>query len=221
MDQAVINAIKMRYKRKLMLKLVVEDEDLPFEERLKKVSLQHSIDWLAAAWDEISSSTIENSWKKLIPCFPECGWNAVDFDESDTGGDMKALITAVDALAGTKSSDEEIESWMVDRVYDDDQNPAWLTSVVFTDAEIIDTVLDEKNENAPSAEEIPEESANTSAAETSFSSVAENEQKPEFSQAIQSLDCLIRFVQDDVAEVIRLKSLRTKLIESEWQKRAL
>ncbi|XP_065083210.1 tigger transposable element-derived protein 2-like [Ochlerotatus camptorhynchus] len=37
MDQAVINAIKTRYKRKLMLKLVLEDEHLSFDQRLKNI----------------------------------------------------------------------------------------------------------------------------------------------------------------------------------------
>ncbi|XP_062703831.1 jerky protein homolog-like [Aedes albopictus] len=88
MDQAVINAIKMRYKRKLMLKLVLEDEQLKFEDRLKKITLQQSIDWLSAAWDEISSSTIENSWKKLINQFPECDWSSADLDVPDNVDDI-------------------------------------------------------------------------------------------------------------------------------------
>ncbi|XP_058811334.1 jerky protein homolog-like [Topomyia yanbarensis] len=121
MDQAVINAIKLRYKRKLMLKLVLEDEDLKFEDRLKKISLQQSIDWLSTAWNEISTSTIENSWKKLITHFPKSDWSSVDAGESDNGDDLKALITAVDALAGTTTSSEEIESWIVDHVYDYDK----------------------------------------------------------------------------------------------------
>lgn len=63
MDQAVINAIKIRYKRRLMLYLVMENTDLQLEERLKSVSLQRSIEWLADSWNEISCFTIENSWK--------------------------------------------------------------------------------------------------------------------------------------------------------------
>lgn len=62
MDQSVINAVKIRYKRKLMLYLVMENEDLPSEERLKSVSLLKSIEWLADSWNEITCSTIEQSW---------------------------------------------------------------------------------------------------------------------------------------------------------------
>ncbi|XP_055622861.1 jerky protein homolog-like [Toxorhynchites rutilus septentrionalis] len=71
MDQAVINAIKRKYKRKLMLALILENEHLSFEERLKKINLQQCISWLATSWEEISDKTIRNSWKKLIDGLPE------------------------------------------------------------------------------------------------------------------------------------------------------
>ncbi|XP_055633562.1 jerky protein homolog-like [Toxorhynchites rutilus septentrionalis] len=118
MDQAVINAIKRKYKRKLMLALILENEHLSFEERLKKINLQQCISWLATSWEEISDKTIRNSWKKLID----------------------GLLT-IDSLAGTKTSEQDIDLWIKDQVYDADHNPDWVTSEVFSDDEILSSVL--------------------------------------------------------------------------------
>lgn len=71
MDQSIINAVKRKYKRKLMLKLILENEHLKFKERLKKINLQQCISWLAESWEEISASTIRNSWRKLITELPD------------------------------------------------------------------------------------------------------------------------------------------------------
>ncbi|XP_055542586.1 jerky protein homolog-like [Wyeomyia smithii] len=219
MDQSVINAVKMRYKRKLMLRLVLEDEDLKFEDRLKKVSLLHSIDWLATAWNEIGSSTIENSWKKLIPQFPDCEWISANTDETDSEKDMRALVAAVNALAGTVTSDEEVNLWLTDRVYDENRNPAWLTSVVYTDDEILDSVLGESGGNISPIRDIADDSNDTQM--DMSSTLGQNHLYSDFNHAIKSVDFLISFMQHDAAEIVRLKSLRAKIVEDEWQKQNL
>lgn len=66
MDQGVLNAVKKRYKKKFMLHLLLTDEDLTFEEKLKNISLREVINWLHQSWEEISSKTSEGSWKQLI-----------------------------------------------------------------------------------------------------------------------------------------------------------
>ncbi|XP_055523048.1 jerky protein homolog-like [Wyeomyia smithii] len=136
MDQSVINAIKTRYKRKLMLTLVLENENLPFQDRLKKITLLQSVNWLSEAWDEITPSTIRNSWKKLIDPVPDEKMNTVEQVEKMTMTDMKALAASIDASAGTSTSDTDLELWLTDQVYDADNNPAWITHQVYSDEEI-------------------------------------------------------------------------------------
>ncbi|XP_055633536.1 jerky protein homolog-like [Toxorhynchites rutilus septentrionalis] len=138
MDQAVINAIKRKYKRKLMLALILENEHVSFEERLKKINLQQCISWLATSWEEISDKTIRNSWKKLIDGLPE---DAVNVDSKAADDDFKALVSRIDSLAGTKTSEQDIDLWIKDQVYDADHNPDWVTSEVFSDDEILSSVL--------------------------------------------------------------------------------
>lgn len=101
---------------------------------------------------------------------------------------------------------------MTDQVYDADNNPAWLTSAVFTDEEIINSVL---RENVASVQQLSEESIENTSFETSFASVGELPDEPTFSDAIKSLDCVLRFVKNDAADVSRLSSLRAKLIDDE------
>ncbi|KAL1400019.1 hypothetical protein pipiens_002119 [Culex pipiens pipiens] len=195
MDQAVINATKTRYKRKLMLKLILENEHLKFEDRLKKITLQDCIDWIAEAWDEISPMTIQNSWKKLVDHFPD--------------GEFCPLET-----------DEEFDMWVRDRMYDVDNNPAWLTSEVFSDEEILDSVLNPDVDPVPVECELGESMDDTSF-DRSSGSVGDFPLEPEFPDAMKAVDCLMSFVRNVAADLSRLKALRTKLIEIEWRKRAL
>ncbi|KAL1377508.1 hypothetical protein pipiens_001539 [Culex pipiens pipiens] len=233
MDQAVINATKTRYKRKLMLKLILENEHLKFEDRLKKITLQDCIDWIAEAWDEISPMTIQNSWKKLVDHFPDgefCPLETGDAAEGDcaevdTGADagmedVRQLVAAIDELAGTSTSDEEFDMWVRDRMYDVDNNPAWLTSEVFSDEEILDSVLNPDVDPVPVECELGESMDDTSF-DRSSGSVGDFPLEPEFPDAMKSVDCLMSFVRNDAADLSRLKALRTKLIETEWRKRAL
>lgn len=233
MDQAVINATKTRYKRKLMLKLILENEHLKFEDRLKKITLQDCIDWIAEAWDEISPMTIQNSWKKLVDHFPDgefCPLETGDAAEGDcaevdTGADagmedVRQLVAAIDELAGTSTSDEEFDMWVRDRMYDVDNNPAWLTSEVFSDEEILDSVLNPDVDPVPVECELGESMDDTSF-DRSSGSVGDFPLEPEFPDAMKAVDCLMSFVRNDAADLSRLKALRTKLIEIEWRKRAL
>ncbi|XP_055622899.1 jerky protein homolog-like [Toxorhynchites rutilus septentrionalis] len=217
MDQSVINAIKTRYKRKLMLKLVLENEELKFENRLKKISLMQSIDWLSAAWDEISPSTIENSWKKLLDQFPGYAWSSDTPDEFQD--DTRALVVAIDTLTNTTTTDEDINLWLKDQVYDGDNNPTWLTSAVFTDTEIIDSILQESV--AQENDSFTEDSTDNISLEMSSGTVSDIAEEPTFSDAMKSIDCLLKFVKNDAADVSRLKVLRTKLIDMEWHKKSM
>ncbi|XP_055615309.1 jerky protein homolog-like [Toxorhynchites rutilus septentrionalis] len=212
MDQAVINAIKRKYKRKLMLALILKNEHLSFEERLKKINLQQCISWLATSWEEISDKTIRNSWKKLIDGLPE---DAVNVDSKAADDDFKALVSRIDSLAGTKTSEQDIDLWIKDQVYDADHNPDWVTSEVFSDDEILSSVL-KKDQPEMQEEWLVDTEDGSNSFDTSITSTGD----PDFGDAIKSIDCLVRYMKHDVAEVCRLNALRSKITEVEWLKRA-
>lgn len=109
MDQGVIAAIKMRYKKKLLAHLLlVEDEKMPFEKRLKQVSLLNCVDWLKEAWQEISADTVSNSWNKIF------GHSETDEDFDD---ELEELRDEMEEMIG---DDVDLESWINDTVVDED-----------------------------------------------------------------------------------------------------
>ncbi|XP_065082426.1 tigger transposable element-derived protein 2-like [Ochlerotatus camptorhynchus] len=219
MDQSVINAIKTRYKRKLMLKLVLENEDLPLEQRVNNVSLRQSIDWIAEAWDEISQVTIENSWKKLFDEFPGCEWSMSEQAE-DLFADFKSLVASIDGIAGTNTTDEQIQLWLEDRVVDSNGTTVSITSEVFRDEEIVSAVLNKADDLTFTEEEW----LDTTPEALNGSALATENEEPEdidFPTAMKSLDNVIQFVQNNPAQTLKLKTLRTELLEAEWKRRNL
>ncbi|XP_062541142.1 jerky protein homolog-like [Armigeres subalbatus] len=234
MDQSVINAIKTRYKRKLMLKLVLEDEALSFDQRLKKVSLKMCLDWLAASWEEINPSTIRNSWNKLVDEFPDFGDEEFIIDDqpllvpneeatsiNDNLADIRALVAAADKLVGTETSEESLNRWLNDQVVDAEGNLLCGTSQVYTDEEIINGLLRGFDESVVLDEEWLNDTDINAPEDLSSSHPISPEDsiKPDFSLVLRSLDIVVTYVEDDVSEAARLKSLRSKLIEKEWKRR--
>lgn len=148
MNQVVINAIKMNYKRKLMQKLVLEDGHLSFEDRLKKITVQECIGWIAEAWDDISPKRIKNSWKHLVDHFPQGEFRPLETcdgaeaeDDAEEARYVRQLVAAVDKLTGTSTTEQDLEVWLKNCVYDANNSPACLTSKILSDEDILDLVL--------------------------------------------------------------------------------
>ncbi|XP_039450534.1 jerky protein homolog-like [Culex pipiens pallens] len=139
MDQGVINAVKKRYKKKLMLHLLLDDQEALFEDRLKNVSLRQTIDWLDQAWTEISSKTIEGSWRKLFDEFPTFVLDVEDNASLDQ--DVLALVQDTARFFPDDPTNDEIKDWLNDKVCDKNGNLIVGDCDVYTDQEIIDSVL--------------------------------------------------------------------------------
>ena len=132
MDQGVIHAWKLLYRRYFLDKvLVVEDleEDTRGQrtlQALKNYTIRSAIHNFADAWKALKMSTLANAWKKLLF---GADVPVVDF----TGFETHDFINRFQK-AGDEVSEENLEDWLgVDETVG--------SSEILTDAEIVDSVL--------------------------------------------------------------------------------
>ena len=63
MDQGVLEALKRRYRKALLQKLLLEDEEgRSIVEFVKQINMKDVVYMIAGAWEDISSSTLRKSW---------------------------------------------------------------------------------------------------------------------------------------------------------------
>ena len=68
MDQGVIESAKKRHKKKLLRRLIIKDESgISIVDYLKGINLKVVVDLIHDSWTEISSRTLQKSWRKIIP----------------------------------------------------------------------------------------------------------------------------------------------------------
>ena len=68
MDQGVIQVVKKRYKKKLLTRLVMEEESgKSIVEFIKGINLKVVVELIAESWQEITDVTLRRSWRKIIP----------------------------------------------------------------------------------------------------------------------------------------------------------
>ena len=68
MDQGVLENIKKRYKKDLLLQLLYEgDSDCNIAEFRKTLNIKYAVLMTAKSWNEVEQQTIAKSWKKLWP----------------------------------------------------------------------------------------------------------------------------------------------------------
>ena len=73
MDQGVIQSVKKRYKKKLLHRLIIEDDmGTSIVDFIKGVNLRIVVDLVHEAWMEISKDTLRRSWQKILPINPPC-----------------------------------------------------------------------------------------------------------------------------------------------------
>ena len=68
MDQGSLEALKRRYKKRLLRHLIIENESssLSIPEILKKLTIKDAVYWSAQAWEDASPISLSNSWNKLL-----------------------------------------------------------------------------------------------------------------------------------------------------------
>lgn len=205
-----------------MLKLILEDEHLSFNQRLKNVSLSQCMDWLASSWDEISAATIRNSWNKLIDEFPGFEYDEPWPDENITG-DIKMIIEAADEIAGTETSQSDVDRWLNDQVVDSEGNMLSVTNYQYSDEEIISSVLQRLDDTTCTDEEwldTSDENYQGTDEQQTVNGASPN-RRQNFSNVLKSLDNVIDYVRGDLQEVTKLTALRNKLVGDKWKERNL
>ncbi|XP_053699386.1 jerky protein homolog-like [Sabethes cyaneus] len=205
MDQGVINSIKKRYKKKLLLNVVLTNENLSMDDRLKKITLAECIEWVAEAWDEVSASTIYNSWRKLKRSDGQVAEPADDsLNESITLG---TLAKSIGKLGGLEYTEDEVRCWENDCVRDVSGN--WVTGdgEIYTDYEIVAYVkgTENKENECNDDENIQEEW------------LEEPDTTTDFQRAISSMDFLIKYMDREnmLPDVGMLRLMKNNIMERE------
>lgn len=110
MDQG-IKALKRRYRKALLSELMREQDDSEREsimDTLKKINIKSVIYNAAAAWEDMSNKTLQNSWKKL---WPDIRINEVPSEEDDNdgrggNGEIREMLIEIEGCESMK--DQEI-----------------------------------------------------------------------------------------------------------------
>jgi hypothetical protein len=169
MDQNVIQAIKLHYRKTLLLQVVSAENDI--SETLKKLNLKDVVYSLEEAWQSVSVNLITKSWKNLWPNrFQDASFINDNQDNSYDEEDLLPLSTLLRGNRPDENTKEnelaimtgllnnlskggnltrnEVRIWAIDNE-DEKQD------ITFTDDEIVAEVVEqnEPEEDEPDTEE--------------------------------------------------------------------
>ena len=134
MDQGVLEALKRRYRRSVLQKILLEDEAGQFViQCIKNIDIKDVVYMSAAAWDDIPALTLTRSWNKLLAreTVAESDQQPEDMIVDTHEESIEALAKKIDPSL----SDEDITNWM----QQDSSDPGYQ---LMSDDEIIQQVTD-------------------------------------------------------------------------------
>ena len=100
LDAGIIQSFKCNYRKKLMRFVIARiKDDFLASEIAKQVDVLQAIEWVAKAWDEVTTKTIRN-------CFSKCGFDKKSCEDEDSvlDDEFKALFNE---LADSSMTAEE------------------------------------------------------------------------------------------------------------------
>jgi len=100
MDQGVLEAVKRRYRRALLQRLLLEDEEgRSITEFCKKINIKDVVYMSAAAWDDISPVTLTRSWRKLLQIKGHSTALSTDqeLDDTSVSSNCETLLRKLDS----------------------------------------------------------------------------------------------------------------------------
>ena len=146
MDQGVLVALKRRYKKKLLRRLLIEDENgASLINFLKSVNIKIVTELIAESWGEIKESTLRKSWRKIMPIQEPKESEDQTEGQEDGDEDEREFIREFQEL-GYSMDENEISTWL----NSDSNDPGFQLMI---DDEICEHVL---SEQAPDQEDEPE-----------------------------------------------------------------
>ena len=150
MDQGLLVALKCWYKKILLRRLLIEDENgISLIDLLKSVNMKIVIELIAESWGEIKESTLRKSWRKIMPIKESKESEDHTEGQEDGDEDEQEFIHEFQEL-GYSIDENEISTWL----NSDSNNPGFQ---LMTDDEICEHVLSEQvsdQEDEPEPEEV-------------------------------------------------------------------
>ena len=152
MDQGVIQAAKMRYKRLFLKDVLVVREEAEGEgeedtrgqrtlENLKAYTLKSAIYNFSSAWKSVQNQTLANAWLPLLRGTED---QTADF----TGFDAQAFKEVLNTAGETGPTDDDVEEWLAE----DEGDPG---HELLSTAEIAASVLAEEEEEEEEDDDKP------------------------------------------------------------------
>ncbi|XP_046435974.1 jerky protein homolog-like [Neodiprion fabricii] len=133
MDQDVIETAKRIYKPSLVRRHLLSD-NIPMVQLIKQLSLKDCCEMVAAAWEEVTSSSLQKAWNNLICLITPMGQDIVDVTNEYLQG-------TVNLIPDVNVSNLDIAEWL----REDDDNE---TSEVLNDDQIVAFVTSRNDEDS-------------------------------------------------------------------------
>lgn len=163
MDQGVIEALKRRYRKALLQKLLLEEEEgRSIIQFVKQINMKDVVYMTATAWEDLPPMTITKSWNKLLQSgdtnSSESSLSPVDSEAQDNNPTNAEVLELAHQL-DSNLEDEDVCDWM--NIDSGDQGYQLLTDEeivqqVTQTNEIAEEEEDEQceNEDVPSSREV-------------------------------------------------------------------
>ena len=112
MDQGVLEAMKRRYRKSLLQRLLLEDQEgRSIIEFCKKINIKDVVYMAAAAWDDVLALTLAKSWRTLMQmgdCTTASSSTDHVEDQISDQSDCEMLLHQLDS----NLQDEDISNWV-------------------------------------------------------------------------------------------------------------
>lgn len=106
LDQGVLENLKRNYRKKLLGKLIEDLEEKGVTECLKEITLKDAVYWIAEAWEDIQSTTLQKSWRKILSSEVQPN------DENEASHDESLLSLAKTLPVSESLTEKDIDEWM-------------------------------------------------------------------------------------------------------------
>lgn len=114
MDQGVLEALKKKYRRKLMSVLISNiDEGNNMKDSLKKIDILDVVNWISQSWEEVEPVTLVRSWRKLLDHKADNYDPPIEDDNPSEDSDNNELVQLLHGVSGCEDiSSEEVNEWV-------------------------------------------------------------------------------------------------------------